>query len=71
MGRRRRKRKQQHQKVLSGLGLRLMGLGSVVAEVEGREEGMQDLQGHGTHGEVWTSEAQHWCDRMGGWEASW
>lgn len=59
MGRKRRKRKQQHRKVLSGLGLQLMGLGSALAEVEGREEGTQDLRGHGTYGDVWSSEAQH------------
>lgn len=50
MGRKRkkRKRKQRHPRGLSGLVLWLMCLGSVIAEVKGREEGMQDLQGDGT-----------------------
>lgn len=49
MGRKRkkRKRKQQHRRGLSGPVLWLLGLGSAVAEVKGREEGMQDLQGDG------------------------
>lgn len=51
MGRKRkkRKRKQQHPSGLSGLALWLMRLGSVIAEVKGQEEGMQDLQGDGTY----------------------
>lgn len=61
MGRKRkkRKRKQRHPRGLSGLVLWLMCLGSVIAEVKGREEGMQDLQGDGTEGESPAPEAQH------------